>query len=70
MSEYIVQAAEWAIDKNGDSLYRGCRKIVRCRDCDCFDEETSLCNRLGKFPEWHACTEPDGYCKWGTRRGE
>ena len=44
--------------------------IVRCRDCRCFDEETSLCNRLGKFPEWHACTEPDGFCKWGERRDE
>lgn len=45
----------------------GWEKIVRCRDCECFDEETRLCNRLGKFPEWHACTEPDGFCKWGER---
>lgn len=43
-------------------------EIVRCRDCSCFNEDTSLCNRVGKFPEWHACTEPNGFCAWGERR--
>lgn len=43
-------------------------EIVRCRDCDCFEEGTGLCNRVGRFPEWHACTEPDGFCKWCVPR--
>lgn len=63
MSEYIITGEQLERLEIPDMFAE--QEIVRCRDCECFDEETSLCNRLGKFPEWHACTEPDGYCKWG-----
>ena len=65
MSEYIITGEQ--LERLGVPDMFTEQEIVRCRDCGCFDEETSLCNRLGKFPEWHACTEPDGYCKWGKR---
>lgn len=66
MSEYIVQAAEWAIDKNGNSLYSGCEEIVRCRDCKrvSFDEfGIGWCNEN--------CREvkPWDFCAWTERRG-
>ena len=68
MSEYIITGEQ--LERLGIPDLFTAQEIVRCMDCGCFDEETSLCNRLGKFPEWHACTEPDGFCAWGERRGE
>lgn len=76
MSEYIVQAADWAIDYKGESLFKGCEQIVRCRDCkyyhpregatlNCRFEHPSMPNTV----EW-CIAEPDGFCKWGERRGE
>ena len=65
MSEYIVQAAEWAIDKNGNSLYSGCEKIVRCRDCakhTCTPKGSCRCDY------WITFVEPDGFCSWGERK--
>lgn len=68
MSEYIVQTAEWAIDKNGNSLYQGCEEIVRCRDCEWFVQANPktgwnhVCNNTGSK------VVPDGYCAWGERR--
>lgn len=66
MSEYIITGEQ--LERLGIPDMFTEQEIVRCRDCKCYDDETSLCNRLGKFPEWHACTEPDGYCKWDERR--
>ena len=66
VAEVFVERFDWeTVTLFGHHLVG---EIVRCRDSEHFDEETSLCNRLGKFPEWHACTEPDGFCKWGERR--
>ena len=39
MSEYIIKAAEWAIDYNGNSLFKNAEEIVRCRDCKWFTSE-------------------------------
>lgn len=68
MSEYIIKAADWAIDKNGDSLYQGCEEIVRCRYCRHYHAEINGCDEFGDI--WHdeyANVEPDGFCKWGER---
>ena len=64
MSEYIVQAAEWAIDKNGNSLYQGCEEIVRCRDCKHFNigKNTDCCGFTDKY------AHPNGFCSWGEKK--
>ena len=68
MTEYIITGEQ--LERLGiPDMFTEC-EIVRCEDCTCYDDETSLCNRLGKFPEWHACTEYDGFCKWAKRRDE
>ena len=60
MSEYIIKAADWAIDYKGESLFKGCEEIVRCRECKFKDEP------------WNCAApyyvEPDGFCAWGERR--
>lgn len=66
MTEYIITGEQ--LERLGIPDMFTEQEIVRFRDCEHFDEETSLCNRLGKFPEWHACTELDGFCKWAKRR--
>lgn len=68
MAEYIITGEQ--LERLGvPDMFTEC-EVVRCGECTCYDDETSLCNRLGKFPEWHACTEPDGFCKWAKRRDE
>lgn len=66
MSEYIIRAADWAIDKNGNSLYQGCEEIVRCRDCAYFatDELGDYCT-LFDFEDIKDMK--DGFCSWGER---
>ena len=73
MSEYIVQAAEWAIDKNGNSLYQGCEEIVRCRDCVYRERDPNpidpgwpmMCADSGRD-----MLEPWGFCAWGKKNEE
>lgn len=69
MSEYIIKAADWAIDYKGESLFKGCKKIVRCCDCVYFDkyenDEISVCYR---FDNEQPIVEPDGFCAWGERK--
>ena len=78
MSEYIIRAADWAIDYKGESLFKGCEEIVRCRDCkhmhtvrhwlgmdvdECWLHADPESGALGKER-----TEPNGFCAWGERR--
>lgn len=67
MSEYIIKAAEWAIDYKGESLFKGCEEIVRCRDCVGLYETWDgwECERFSG--EYHRA-EPDGFCAWAERR--
>jgi len=69
MTEYIIQAADWAIDKNGDSLFKGCEEIVRCKDCKYYDTHTdpSICYR--NIPGT-VVYDSNGFCAWGAREGD
>lgn len=64
MSEYIIKAADWAIDYKGESLFKGCEEIVRCRDCRFSLAHGNGCGRNQDIYD----VEPDGFCKWGERR--
>lgn len=70
MTEFIIKAADWAIDYNGESLFKGCEEIVRCRDCVDFDRwdytDGTTRNVCARF-EFVDVT-PDGFCAWGERR--
>lgn len=73
MSEYIIKAADWAIDYNGESLFKACEEIVRCRDCAYYDDEPVLTSNTPKCwrdPQHRGtaiCTRPDGFCAWGEK---
>ena len=65
MSEYIVNlegelGMALAVACAGAGFAR--EEVVRCRDCKRFHTNTNGldCPKL----------EPDGFCKWGERRGE
>lgn len=61
MSEYIVQAADWAIDYKGESLFKGCEEIVRCGNC-------KHLNDVRKCPcGFWALENLNGFCAWGER---
>jgi len=73
MSEYIVKV-EGQIP---DAIYeRELTEIVRCRDCKhAFKADLSgnwyECMKPdgnGDYARWDV--EPDGFCKWGERRGD
>ena len=76
MSEYIIKAADWAIDYKGESLFKGCEEIVRCRDCANFDAKRDGCwwfAHAERQPDYSwadepSDVEPDGFCAWGERR--
>lgn len=67
MTEYIIECNYAYTDRNG----KPCEEIVRCRDCAYYDkypnDEISVCYR---FDNEQPIVEPDGFCKWGKRRGE
>ena len=78
MSEYIIKAADWAIDYKGESLFKGCEEIVRCRDCRRrrtidlsvyyygeHKHDLDICTRVNGV---QLNAEPDGFCAWGERR--
>ena len=76
MSEYIIKAAEWAIDYNGDPLFKNAEEIVRCRDCKDY-EDTGNCYFWASYEpipggdeyrEVLAKVTPNGYCAWAERR--
>lgn len=64
MSEYIIKADEWAIDYNGDSLFKNAEEIVRCKDCVRWRDDCEW-NRFFNDPDLDS---PLGYCAWGERR--
>ena len=70
MSEYIVEVH----GQMPDAIYeRKVGEIVRCRDCKCYKPKEGAMLSC-KF-EYHGFTqwklaEPDGFCKWGSKRRE
>ena len=71
MTEYIIKAAGWAIDYNGESAYKDCEEIVRCRDCTWLVETSNPISSTG----WWCVTNDtprslDGFCDWGVRRND
>lgn len=74
MSEYIIKAADWAIDYKGESLFKDCEPIVRCRDCKHYDrmnDDEGMCmapDDDGDYARW--MVDDVGYCYLGERRGE
>ena len=77
MSEYIVKAAEWAIDYNGDSLFKNAEEIVRCKDCAYYHDGTingkrrmePHCKAIGALA-YGALFDVDenDFCSWAERR--
>lgn len=65
MSEYIIKAADWAIDYKGESLFKDCEEIVRCRDCQYYNLNT-YSHFTCKLMQYYV--EPGGFCAWGERR--
>ena len=63
MSEYIIQAEDWATDCNGDSLYKDCQEVVRCGDCKHIFSDNSWCLLHSMPAEYY------GFCSWAERRG-
>lgn len=70
MSEYIIKAADFAIDYNGESLFKGCEPIVRCRDCK--HAEIDYSEHEYREPLWcgfhRMDVKPGNFCSWGKRR--
>lgn len=79
MSEYIIELPDSGADDEFVAKmgvedcriygYRLTGEIVRCRDCKHFKHgfacEENGCTYCGEPLR----TEPDGFCKWGERRG-
>ena len=71
MSEYIIKAADFAIDYKGESLFKDCEPIVRCRDCKHMihfwhhdDERWQCANEMLDGLD----VSPSFYCAWGERK--
>ena len=64
MTEYIIKAADWAIDYKGESLFKECQEIVRCRDCEHYEDYGGCCMRRYQ----PMAVTPDGFCAWAERR--
>lgn len=71
MTEYIIKAADWAIDCNGDSLFKDAEEIVRCRDCRFYwsfrDKFEKTCHAITNMQIY---TNPDEFCSRGAKRME
>lgn len=71
MSEYIIETDDALYAINLPYLRE---EIVRCRDCVKCEESkaysTWFCHRFSMCDSAGFPVEPDGYCKWGERRGE
>ena len=61
MTEYII---EYLPDTT--SIER--EEVVRCRDCWYYTDKGSGFFTCGDFDSAHAEVEPDGFCKWASRR--
>lgn len=70
MREYIIEGADWAIDFTGESMFKGCEEIVRCRDC----KRVTIDQRDHDYREPLWCglfrtdVRLDGFCAWGERK--
>ncbi len=80
MSEYIIGIEGTLHEDYIELAPKISGEIIRCRDCkhmhtvrgwlgmdvdECWLHADPESGALGKEP-----TEPDGFCKWGERRGE
>lgn len=76
MTEYII---DWDENLVIDTFSKNslCGEIVRCRDCKHFTPKGTHKFESGKTNAdyckyvrgWMLQITPDGYCKWGERRG-
>lgn len=73
MSEYIIKAADWAIDYNGEFLFKDCEEIVRCRDCT--HKRRAWNGHKPNFINNWFCSytgghevKPDDFCSRGERK--
>lgn len=63
MTEYIVRAD----GQMPDAIYeRELTEIVRCRDCECYEDYTGCCTRRDNIAPMAAT--PDSFCAWGERK--
>ena len=58
-----VTVGEYFATENTDHYGTLHEEVVRCRDCERYDDKWAYCN---SFCE---AVEPDGFCAWGERRG-
>jgi hypothetical protein len=66
MTEFIIKAADWAIDYDGNSLFKGAEEIVRCRDCKHYiDGECMVEDGNGDY--LRLTVPPTHFCAWGER---
>ena len=71
MSEYIIKAADWAIDYKGESLFKDCEEIVRCKSCKYYDQNDAPSD---VYPDRYWCDRmtlympTDGFCSFGKRK--
>lgn len=76
MTEYILNAAGWEIDKNGNSLFMGHEKVIRCRDCSKWhfmDVDNGFrygtCDEFKVADSFHTpATIEGGFCAWASER--
>ena len=70
MSEYIIKAADWAIDYKGESLFKGCEEVVRCRDCVAYEPYHTYAGMkldYGECMQHRRQTNDERFCWWGKR---
>lgn len=67
MSEYIYTSnGEPLANERGEILLARAGKIVRCRDCEYYEDYTGCCTRRDNIAPMAAT--PDGFCAWGERQ--
>jgi hypothetical protein len=67
MSEYIGEYIVSLTAKTFTDLrFHRHEEIVRCRDCEYYDDYTGCCTRRDNIAPMAAT--PDGFCAWGERR--
>lgn len=67
MSEYIVRMPPdmpYEIRAELNAWYVESEPIVRCSDCEHYDDYIGCCTR----PRRPMASMPDGFCAWGERR--
>lgn len=70
MSEYIVDFGTSTYKSNDGLIFAPVEqlreKIVRCRDCEYYEDYTGCCTRRDNIAPM--AVTPDGFCAWAERR--